>query len=65
MLSIQRYKGTALNGYEIHRKEWDLEVMCRVSDTLASPDGVSVANRQLAAYISSQSAYIVITVSQR
>jgi hypothetical protein len=43
MLSIQRYKGTALNGHEIHRKEYDLEVMGRVSDTLlhlTSPDGV-------------------------
>jgi len=43
MLSIQRYKGTALKGHEIYRKECDLEVIGRVSDTLlhlASLDGV-------------------------
>jgi hypothetical protein len=43
VLSIQRYKGTALNSHEIHRKECDLEVMGKVSDTLLHltfPDGV-------------------------
>jgi hypothetical protein len=43
VFNAQRYKGTALNGHEIHRKEYDLEVIGRVSNTLlhlASPDGV-------------------------